>query len=398
MSSSLPPCWAVFWIIEIYQRGIVSPEVRRQGLIPINKPEIGEEEVQAVLKVLRSGMLTSGLGQGPEVTRLEQDFAKLCGVKHAVAVNTGTAALHSAVMACGVKHGDEVILPSFTFVATAEAVVLAGAKPVFADIDPETYDLSPSAVEESLTKKTKAVLPVDLYGYSADMKPLREIAEEHDLAVVEDAAQAHGATYAGKPAGSFADAACWSLYASKNITTGEGGLVTTDNDEVDETLRMIRTHGEKAKYASLMLGNNYRMSEMQAAVGNVQLEKLASFVAKRRKNAEQLTKILEKSIRLILPNESKERLHSWYLYTARLKDGTEEARNRLMDELKKRGVGAEAYYVNPVHQMPYYRENFGSPKLPETDKASKQVFSLPIHPGVTAEQVDFIGKTVLSLL
>jgi len=367
-------------------------------LIPINKPEIGEEEVQAVVKVLRSGMLTSGLGQGPEVTRLEQDFAKLCGVKHAVAVNTGTAALHSAVMACGVKHGDEVILPSFTFVATAEAVVLAGAKPVFADIDPETYDLSPSAVEESLTKKTKAVLPVDLYGYSADMKPLREIAEEHDLAVVEDAAQAHGATYAGKPAGSFADAACWSLYASKNITTGEGGLVTTDNDEVDETLRMIRTHGEKAKYASLMLGNNYRMSEMQAAVGNVQLEKLASFVAKRRKNAEQLTKILEKSIRLILPNESKERLHSWYLYTARLKDGTEEARNRLMDELKKRGVGAEAYYVNPVHQMPYYRENFGSPKLPETDKASKQVFSLPIHPGVTAEQVDFIGKTVLSLL
>lgn len=367
-------------------------------MIPINKPEIGEEEIQAVVKVMRSGMLTSGLGQGPEVTQLEQNFAKLCGAKHAVAVNTGTAALHSAVMACGVKHGDEVILPSFTFVATAEAVVLAGGKPVFADIDPETYDLSPAAVEKSLTKKTKAVLPVDLYGFSADMKPLREIAEKHGLALIEDAAQAHGATYAEKPAGSFSDAACWSFYPSKNMTTGEGGLVTTSSDEMDDTLRMIRTHGEKAKYASLILGSNYRMPEMQAAIGNVQLKKLPGFVAKRRQSAQQLTRILQKSPRLTLPYETKERLHSWYLYTARLKDGGETERNKLLEELKKRGVGAEAYYVNPVHQMPFYRENFRSAKLPETDSASKQVFSLPIHPAVTAEQVDYIGETLLSLL
>ena len=367
-------------------------------MIPINKPEIGEEEVQAVVKVMRSGMLTSGLGQGPEVTRLEQNFAKLCKAKHAVAVNTGTAALHSAVMACGVKQGDEVILPSFTFVATAEAVVLAAGKPVFADIDPQTYNLSPASVEKAITKKTKAILPVDLYGFSADMKPLREIAEKHGLALVEDAAQAHGATYAGKPAGCFADAACWSLYASKNMTTGEGGLVTTDNDQMDDTLRMIRSHGEKAKYASLILGNNYRMSEMQAAIGNVQLEKLPSFVAKRRQNAQQMTKILQKSSRLVLPYESKDQLHSWYLYTARLKDGEETERNRILEELKKQGIGAEAYYVNPVHQMPFYRENFRSVKLPETDAASKQVFSLPIHPGVTAEQVDHIGKTLLTLL
>ncbi len=367
-------------------------------MIPINQPQIGEEEVQAVVKVLRSGMLTSGLGQGPEVTRLEQNFAKLSGVKHAVAVNTGTAALHSAIMACGVKQGDEVILPSFTFVATAEAVVLAGGKPVFADIDAKTYNLSPSEVKKSITKKTKAILPVDLYGFSADMEPLMEIAEKYGLALVEDAAQAHGATYAGKPAGAFADAACWSLYASKNMTTGEGGLVTTNNDQLDETLRMIRTHGEKAKYASLILGNNYRMSEMQAAIGNVQLDKLPSFLAKRRRNAEQLTKILEKSSKLTLPYESKDRQHSWYLYTARLKDGTEAERNRILTELKSKGIGAEAYYVNPVHLMPFYRENFGSAKLPETDKASTQVFSLPIHPAVTAEQVDYIGKTVLSLL
>lgn len=367
-------------------------------MIPINMPKIGEEEIQAVVKVLRSGMLTSGLGAGPEVTKLEQGFGKLAGAKHAVAVNTGTAALHSAVMACGVGQGDEVILPSFTFVATAEAVVLAGGKPVFADIDAETYNLSPSAVEKAITKKTKAILPVDLYGFSADMKPMREIAEKHGLALLEDAAQAHGATYAGKPAGSFSDAACWSLYASKNITTGEGGVVTTSIDQMDETLRMIRTHGEKAKYASLILGCNYRMSELQAAIGNVQLEKLPSFVAKRRQNAQQLTKILQKNSRLILPYETKDRQHSWYLYTARLKDGSEAERNKLMEELKKQGIGAEAYYVNPVHQMPFYRENYGGAKLPETDAASKQVFSLPIHPEVTAEQVDFIGKTVLSLL
>jgi len=367
-------------------------------MIPINLPKIGEEEVQAVVKVLRSGMLTSGLGAGPMVTEFEKNFAKFAGVKHAVAVNTGTAALHSAVVASGVKQGDEVILPSFTFVATAEAVVLAGGKPAFADIDAQTYNLSPSAVEKSITKNTKAILPVDLYGFSADMKSMREIAAKHGLALVEDAAQAHGATYAGKPAGTFADAACWSLYASKNMTTGEGGIITTDNDQIAETLRMIRTHGEKAKYSSLMLGTNYRMSEVQAAIGNVQLQKLPSFVAKRRQNAQQLTKILEKSSRLILPWESKDRQHSWYLYTARLKDGTETERNKIVEELKKKGIGSEVYYVNPVHQMPFYRENFGSTKLPETDKASKQVFSLPIHPGVKAEQVDYIGKTVLNLL
>jgi len=367
-------------------------------VIYINLPTIGEEEIQAVTKVMRSGILTSALGMGSAVTEFEKGFAKMAGSKHAIAVNTGTAALHAAVMAIGVKHGDEVILPSFTFVATAEAVALAGAKPVFADIDPKTYNLAPSAVEKALTKKTKAILPVDLYGFSADMKPLREIADKHGLGLVEDAAQAHGTTYVREPAGAFADAACWSMYASKNIMTGEGGVVTTNNDQTAETIRMIRTHGEKAKYASLILGTNYRMSEIQAAIGNVQLERLDDFVSKRRRNAQQLTKLLEKSSRLILPYEAKDRQHSWYLYTARLKDGTEIQRNALLHEFKNKGIGAEVYYINPVHQMPFYRENFGSSKLPETEKASKQVFSLPIHPRVSEDQIKFIGETVLSLL
>jgi perosamine synthetase len=367
-------------------------------LIPINLPKIGEEEIEAVVKVLRSGPLTSALGAGPMVTQFEKKFAKFAGVKHAVAVNTGTAALHSAIVAAGVQQGDEVILPSFTFVATAEAVVVAGGKPVFTDINPETYNISPAEIEKNITKKTKAILPVDLYGFSADAKPIREIAARHGLAVVEDAAQAHGATYNGKPAGVFADAACWSLYASKNMTTGEGGVITTDSAEVAETLRLIRTHGEKAKYASLMLGYNYRMSEIQAAIGLVQLEKLPAFVAKRRENAKRLTRLLAKKDRLQLSEETKDRQHSWYLYTVRLKNAAENERNKIVEELRQKDIGAEVYYANPVHLMPYYRERFGGRRLPETEKAAKQVFSLPIHPGVTEAQVDYIGKMLLNLL
>jgi perosamine synthetase len=367
-------------------------------VIPINLPEIGEEEIEAVTNVMRNGPLTNALGAGPMVTNFEKNFAKFAGVKHAVAMNTGTAALHSAIVATGVKQGDEVILPSFTFVATAEAVVMAGGKPVFIDINPETYNISIAEVKKNVTKKTKAVMPVDLYGFSADVKPIREIADKHCLAIAEDAAQAHGATYAGKPAGVFADAACWSLYASKNMTTGEGGVVTTESDEIAETLRLIRTHGEKAKYSSLMLGYNYRMSEMQAAIGLVQLEKLPSFLAKRRENAKLLTRLLSASDRIKLPEESEERQHSWYLYTVRLQNATESERNRIVEELRRKDIGAEVYYINPVHLMPYYRESYGEYRLSETEKAASQVFSLPIHPAVTEAQIDYIGKTLMQLL
>jgi dTDP-4-amino-4,6-dideoxygalactose transaminase len=367
-------------------------------LIPINLPKIGEEEVEAVVKVLRNGPLTNALGAGPMVTQFEKKYAEFAGVKRAIAVNTGTAALHSAIVAAGVKAGDEVILPSFTFVATAEAVVMAGGKPVFTDIDPETYNISPTATAEAVTRKTKVIVPVDLYGLPVDIKSIREIATEHDLVVVEDAAQAHGASYDGKPAGFFADVACWSLYASKNMTTGEGGVITTNKNEMAETMRLIRTHGEKAKYASLMLGYNYRMTEMQAAIGLVQLEKLPAFVAKRRGNAQRLTKLLAKTEKLRLPHEPEGRQHSWYLYTVGLKDAAEDERNKIVAELKKKGIGAEVYYANPVHLMPYYWDSFGERNLPETERAAKRVFSLPIHPSVTEEQIDYIGETVLHLL
>ena len=366
-------------------------------MIQINAPQINEQEIEAVVKVLKSGMLTHGLGAGPMVTAFEKSFAEFAKAKHAIAMNTGTGALHSALAAVGVKSGDEVILPSFTFVATAEVVVFVGAKPVFVDIDPDTYTASPEAIEKAITKKTKVIMPVDLYGLPADMQPIREIADKHGLKIIEDAAQAHGAAYKGKPPGAFADAACWSFYGSKNMTTGEGGMITTNSDEIAEMPRYIRSHGEKQKYKSLMLGHNYHMPEIEAAIGCVQLKKLPKFVARRRENARRLSKKLEKAKKLQLPTEPKGFKSSWYLYTVRLKNATSGKRDEIVEKLKQNEIGAFVCYVNPIHLMPYYRK-FGKYRLPETEKASKQVFSLPVHPGVTAEQIDFIAETVLHLL
>ena len=366
-------------------------------MIPINAPQIGEEEVKAVVKVMKSGVLTHGLGAGPMVTKFEKAFARFVKAKHATAVNTGTSALHLAIAGMGIKRGGEVILPSFTFVATAEVIAIVGAKPVFVDIDPETYNISPEEIEKAITRKTKAIMSVDLYGLPADMQPIREIADKHGLAIVEDAAQAHGASYMGKPPGVFADTACWSFYASKNMTTGEGGMITTNDDELAEKLRFMRSHGEKEKYQSLMLGHNYHMPEIQAAIGCIQLKKLPEFSAKRRENAKRLSAKLEKAENLQLPEEPRGYKHSWYLYTVKLKDAKKRKRDKIVETLRQEGIDAEVYYVNPIHLMPYYRK-FGKYQLQETEKAARQVFSLPVHPGVTAKQIDFIGESVLHVI
>ena len=366
-------------------------------MIPINAPQIGKEEINAVIKVLESGILTHGLGAGPMVTKFEKEYAEFVNAKHAIAVNTGTAALHLALAAADIQAGDEVILPSFTFVATAEAVVIAGAKPVFVDINPETYNISPEKIEEAIAEKTKAIMPVDLYGLPANMKPIKEIAEKHGLLIIEDAAQAHGANYKGKPPGAFADVACWSFYASKNMTTGEGGMITTNDDELGEKIRFMRSHGEKEKYKSLMLGHNYHMPEFQAAIGCVQLKKLPKFLAKRRENAKKITEILKKAEKLKLPTEPEGYQHSWYLYTVRVKDAQEKERDEILEKLRHKGIDAQVYYRYPIHLMPYYTK-FGKYRLPETEKAASQVFSLPVHPGVTKEQVDYISETVLRIL
>jgi perosamine synthetase len=366
-------------------------------MIQINKPQIGKEEIDAVTKVLKSGVLTHGLGAGPMVTEFEHLYGDFVKAKYAIALNSGTAALHSSLAAAGVKPGDEVILPSFTFVATAEVVVFKGAKPVFVDIDPDTYTISAENIEKAVTTKTRVVMPVDLYGMPADMKPIREVADKYGLKIIEDAAQAHGATYLGKPIGAFADVSCWSFYGSKNMTTGEGGMITTNDAAIAETTRYVRSHGEKKKYMSLMLGHNYHMPEMEAAIGCVQLKRLPEFVARRRENVRRLNKRLERTKKLKLPVEPKGFKSSWYLYTVRLRNAKSANRDKLVEKLMQEGIGAFVCYVNPVHLMPYYRR-FGKHRLPVTEAVSRQVFSLPVHPGVTSKQIDFIGETVQRLL
>lgn len=367
-------------------------------MIPINMPIIGEEEVKEVSYVLRKGPLTNALGIGPKVTAFESKFAKFVDTKYAVAVNTGTSALQLALISSGIKHGDEVILPSFTFVATAEAVVMTGGKPVFVDIDSITFNIDPEKIEEKITDKTKAILPVDLYGLPANLKSIQKIAKSRNLSIIEDAAQAHGAKYFGKSVGFLSNVTCWSFYASKNMTTGEGGIVTTNNLETANTIRMLRSHGEKTKYSSETLGYNYRMSEIQAAIGLVQLKKLPDFVAKRTKNAEKLTELLSDVSALDLPHHTEDILSSWNLYTVKLKNSAKIERNQIVEKLRKKGIGAAVYYDNPIHLMPYYRKNFGLFVLPETEKVAKQVFSLPVHPGLDEIQIEYIANTLISML
>jgi dTDP-4-amino-4,6-dideoxygalactose transaminase len=270
-------------------------------MIPINKPSLTYEEVRAVVRVLRSGILTSKSGSGPNVLHFEAVFSKFVGTRYAAAMNSGTAALHAALLAAGVGEGDEVVVPSLTFVATAEAVVLTGAKPVFVEIDPNTYCIDPEEIEAALTSRTKAVIPVHLYGLTGDMDRIMGVAKNNHLVVIEDAAQAHGAEYKGRQAGSLGDMACFSFYGSKNMVTGEGGMVTTNSSEYNETLRHLRNHGEARRYQSTMLGHNYRMPEMEAALGAVQLMKLPEFVESRRRNAAYLMEKLKSVDPLQLP-------------------------------------------------------------------------------------------------
>lgn len=367
-------------------------------MIPINKPLIDEEEVKVVSQILRSCALTGRTERiGSYVGKFERAFAKFVKAKYAFAVNSGTSALYLSLLALRVGWRDEVIVPSFTFVSTAESVLLAGAEPVFVDINPETYNIEPEEIEKAITEKTKAIIPVDLYGLPADMKPIGEIAEDHNLIVVEDAAQAHGAQYKGMPAGNLAHLACWSFYASKNMTTGEGGMITTNDDRYRDSIPYMRTHGEKEEYVSTMLGGNFRMPEMEAAIGNVQLSKLPNFLKTRERNATRLAEQLGDLEKIQLPNVSTGYKHSWYLFTVKLKGANEKTRDQTVKKLRNLGIGATVYYRCPIHLMPIYRR-FRSGSLYHTEEAAKLVLSLPIHPAVAPEQIDYIAESMQRVL
>jgi perosamine synthetase len=338
--------------------------------IPISRPFIGEEEKAAVMAVLDSGMLV----QGPRVAELEARFAELCGVAHAVATSNGTTALHLALLAHGIGPGDEVITSPFTFVASANSILYVGARPVFVDIEPDTFNIDAAAVEVAVTPRTKALMPVHLYGQTADMTALMAIADRHGLTVIEDAAQAVGACHGGRPAGSFGTG-CFSLYATKNVMTGEGGVVTTDSTELADRLRMLRGQGMRQRYQYESLGYNFRLSDLHAALGIVQMDRLPAFTEARRRNADFLTAGIRA---LVTPVVRPENEHVWHQYTVRVEGGLD--RDQALARLDAAGIGTGVFYPAPVSSLPHVVAEAGPSDVPVAAQAARQVLSLPVHP------------------
>jgi len=358
-------------------------------MISISKPLIDELEIKNVVEVLKSGMLASG----EWVMKFEEEFAKYIGVKYAVATTSGTVALDIASKALGVKSGDEVIVPDFTFIATANAVLFQNAKPVFADVDEKTFTIDSDDVMEKITPRTKAIIGVHLFGHPFDVKAIQEICEDHDLFLIEDCAQAHGAEYKGKKVGSFGTVSCFSFYPTKNMTTGEGGMVLTNNKEVERRLRLITNHGQDKKYLHAVLGHNYRMTNIQAAIGIAQLKKLENFNEKRVKNAEFLSRHLK--VPLETPYKKKDVKHVYHQYVVKIKEDFPMKRDEFINYLSENGIDTAIHYPMPIHKQPLYRE-LGYPEdlCPVSTELSIVVLSLPVHPALTDDDLRYICEKI----
>lgn len=349
-------------------------------MISIARPLIGKEEKEAVLKVLDSG----ALAQGKLVEEFEKNFAEFIGTSHAVATSSGTTALHLALLAAGIKEGDEVITTPFTFIASSTAILFCNAKPVFADIDEKTFNISPREIEKKISKKTKAILPVHLYGQSCAMDEIMEIAEKHNLIVIEDSCQAHGAEFNGKKAGSIGNAGCFSFYPTKNMTTGEGGIISTNDSKIDEMSRLLRSHGSRKRYFHEILGFNFRMTDISAAIGLQQLKKLEKFNMQRQKNAMFLSKELSKISGIIPPAIAEKRNHVFHQYTIRVSESFPLSRDKVCDELSKREIGFSVFYPITVNRQPVFKN---SESMPVAEKIAQQVLSLPVHPSISEDDL-----------
>lgn len=365
-------------------------------MIPINKPWIGDEEKRAVMKVLDEVALTSAASEGGErVREFEGKFKKYLGVRHAIAVNSGTDALEAALLAAGVGPDDEVLIPSFTFVATANAVRAVRARPVFVDINKYDYTMDPNDLMKKITSKTKAIIPVNLYGHVCNFDAIQEsvkwskVVSHNDVVIIEDACQSLGSTFKERQTGTLGMLGCFSMYASKVMTSGEGGVIVTDSDELSEELHMIRNHGMVKGYDTQMLGFNMRLPEMAAAIASVQMDKFEQMLAMRRHNAERLSELL-KDIKIAKPSEIYPCKNNWYLYTIQLNNRAQ--RERVKTELAKEGIGSAVYYDPPVHKTPYYAQ--WASTLPETEFAAETVLSLPVHPFVTEDDLVKMAQVI----
>lgn len=352
--------------------------------IPAAKPLIGDDERAAVDRVLRSGMLA----QGPEVAAFESEFSQHVGGRHCVAMNSGTSALHLGFIAGGIKPGDEVIVPSFSFAATANSVVLAGGVPVFADIDPKTFNIDPNHVESLITKKTKAIMPVHLYGHIAAMDQINQIAQKHNLLVFEDAAQGHLASLNGKNSGEFGLVASFSFYPTKNMTAGEGGMCVTDAAEVARMLKLLRNQGQEIRYKNEVIGFNTRMTDIHAAIGRAQLAKLPGWTKQRQENAAYLNANLKG---VITPYLAPGTTHSYHQYTVLIPGEDANKRDEFMKRIGEAGIGSGVYYPTPIHRLPSFNLDL---HLPVTEKVIKECVSLPIYPTLSKEELELIVSVV----
>jgi perosamine synthetase len=351
-------------------------------VIPAARPLIGDEERTAVDRVLRSGMIAGG----PEVAAFERDFAdQLVAGRECVAVSSGTAGLHLGLLAAGVGPGDEVIVPSFTFAATANAIVLTGATPVFADIEPDHFCLDADAVETAVTERTKGIMPVHLYGHPADMTRLGAVADHYGLAIYEDAAQAHGAAWQGRPVGTFGAFGLFSLYPTKNMTSGEGGMVSCADAPLAHSIRLLRNQGMQRRYENEIVGFNARMTDIHAAIGRAQLAKLPGWTQQRQQNA----KFLDANLcGVVIPSVTDGAVHVYHQYTIRIPDDRDDFARALADE---HGVGTGVYYPVPSHRLPSFERTLD---LPETERAAREVLSLPVHPALSADDLAAIATAV----
>ncbi len=350
-------------------------------MIPISKPYIGEAERKAVLAVLDSGMLV----QGPCAAQLEARFAATCGTAHAVATSSGTAALHIALLAHGIGRGDEVITTPFTFIASANSIIYTGARPVFVDVEEDTFNINPALVEAAITPRTRAILAVHLYGYPCDMDAIGDIARRNNLALIEDAAQAIGADCRGRRVGSFGTG-CFSLYATKNVMCGEGGMITTDDSALAERCRMIRSHGMQRRYYHDVLGFNYRLSDLHAAIGLAQIDRLDDFTARRRANAAYLNAHIKT---VITPRVRPGFGHVWHQYTVRLRGAAE--RDAAVQQLTEAGIGTGIFYPVPAHKQRHLAAmGLGSTPLPAAERLAGEVISLPVHPQLSQADLETI--------
>ena len=362
--------------------------------ISVNEPILDDSEIKAAQTILDSGLLSSSnINGGKYVKDFEKNIAQFLDVKYAVAINSGTSALYASLLSLNIKSGDEVIVPSFSFTATASAVVATGATPVFVDISSSNYNVDISLIKSNITKKTKAIIPVHLYGHPVDVDLIAEITSPDHIAIIEDGAQSLGSSINGKKCGTLGNLGCTSLYPTKVITSGEGGVITTKDETLYEELLRIRNHGLDESGQTTRFGLNLRMPEIESAIASIQLSKLDDFIRIRRRNSDILSDIIG-NFNLNLPVELENTFLNRYLYTISL----DKSRSEVMNYMEKQGINTAVYYRTPIHKMPYYHSMNDGYDLPNTDLASSKVLSIPIHSGLSEDDVQNIGNKLNDVL